>query len=172
VVGGRVRDKVSGQGLRGVVVRIGGTGGVFADETITRSNGLFHFLKVPIGRYGLTAILPGSGTRRLPTTTEVVVAATEDNRPARVFLDVLLKSTAVRGLVSSGDSPVVMAQVRVKGSGERTFTDREGKYRIDGLEAGKRTVQVTAPGFRKSSKAATLSAAGVEHTLDFKLARE
>jgi len=172
VVGGRVRDKISGHALEGVVVKLGETEGAFADETVTRSNGLFHFVKVPLGRYALTAAMPGAGTRRSPAKTELIVEAEEESKPARVFVDVLLGTTAVRGFVGNANGPVVMAQVRVKGSGERTFTDREGRYRIDGLEAGRRTVQVTAPGFKKSSKPVTLSGAGVEHTLDFKLARE
>jgi hypothetical protein len=43
--------------------------------------------------------------------------------------------------------PVVMAQVVVLGSGEKAFTDADGKYMLSGLEQGARTVRVTTQAY-------------------------
>jgi hypothetical protein len=172
-VGGRVRESESELSLAGVRVRITSEDGFVVGETMTGPNGLFSFLDVPAGAYNLTASMPRSGTRRVDASENIRVESDPDGRIKRVFADLTLGTTTVQGVVkgSGASNPVIMAQVRVKGSGERTFTDREGHYRLSGLEAGKRVIQVTAPGFRKVSKPVTLSEAGVEQTLDFKLPR-
>ena len=172
-LGGRVCDRESERPIAGIIVRIVSEKGSLIGETKTGPNGLFSFLDVPAGAYKLSASMPGSGTRRVDTTEEIRLESDEEGRVKRVFADITLGATTVHGVVKGpgANNPLVMAQVRVKGSGERTFTDREGRYRLSGLEAGKRIIQVTAPGFRRNSKPVTLSGAGVEQTLDFKLTR-
>jgi hypothetical protein len=65
-----------------------------------------------------------------------------------------------------------MAEVRVKGSGERAFSDAEGHYVLAGLEPGKRTVLAFAQGYRPASKQAAINEAGALETLNFELVRE
>jgi len=52
--------------------------------------------------------------------------------------------------VQGGKAGVLMATVRVKGSGEQTFTDKDGNYALVGIEPSEndRSLEVFAEGFR------------------------
>ena len=65
-----------------------------------------------------------------------------------------------------------MAEVRVKGSGERAFSDAQGRYLLGAVAPGKRTILVYAQGYRAVSKPVTLAAPGALETLNFSLVRE
>jgi hypothetical protein len=81
-----------------------------------------------------------------------------------------LPATTLKGQITKQDStPIVMAEVRVKGSGERTFSDKQGQYRLTGLETGQRIVLVSAQGFQLASQSVDLSQPGIERTLNFVL---
>ena len=70
-----------------------------------------------------------------------------------------------------------MAEVKVKGGGERTFSDAEGNYLLTGLEAGlngaPRTVIVTvsAQGFQPATQNVPVAHAGSVQNLDVVLTR-
>jgi hypothetical protein len=80
-----------------------------------------------------------------------------------------------------------MAEVSMKGSGERTFSDAQGQYVLAGIEPielkngasvggrpaiTERTVRVSAQGYSDASKQVALNEAGALKTLDFELVRE
>ncbi|MGD9101251.1 MAG: carboxypeptidase regulatory-like domain-containing protein [Anaerolineae bacterium] len=143
------------------------------DRTRTALDGHFHFLDLPDGSYTLTVSLPGSGSRY--GTAQVVATVSRDAEENIVMAaaDTTLPPTTVKGQITEQDSdPVIlvaMAEVRVKGSGERTFSDGQGQYLLAGLETGARTVLVSAQGYQPASQAVSLNQAGVEQTLNFAL---
>jgi hypothetical protein len=143
-----------------------------ARQTVTRGNGLFYFLDLPDGTYEVRAFLPGSGTRRGAAKKQVKVSRDDQGNIRMEFLDLPLTATSIRGTVNGpGKDRVMLAQVRLKGSGEQTFTDRDGRFFFSEVEAGNRTVQVVAQGYKPASKVVRVSSAGTEHHVDFVLAR-
>jgi hypothetical protein len=140
------------------------------DQVLTAADGHFHFMDLPNGQYTLTASLPGAGTRYGSAQVQASVSRNAQARIAMAVSDMALPPTAVRGRVTGpGNANVVMAKVRVQGSGEQTFSDGQGRYLLAGVETGSRTVLVTAQGFRPLSRPVNLTAAGAVQTLDFAL---
>lgn len=128
---------------RGIVVKR-------PDLTCTAVTGLFYFLDLADGAYTLQAMLPGAGTRY--STASLDVNVLRDAASGQITLasaDLALLPTGIAGQITTGadNTPVILAEVRVQGSGERVFTDQKGNYRLTGLEAGKRTLLITAPGY-------------------------
>lgn len=150
------------------------------DRKRTAADGHFHFLDLPAGAYTLTASLPGAGSRYGTATAAATVALDAEERFVLAAADVSLPPTTVKGRISGppggtknkptpGD-PVMMAEVRVRGSGERTFSDGDGNYRLSELEPGERTVLVTARGFQDPApQLVVLGAPGATVTLDVAL---
>lgn len=137
------------------------------DQTRTSADGHFHFLDLPDGQYTLTASLPGSGSRYGTAQAQVTVSRDPQGNITMAAADIALPPTTLKGRVSRADaSPVVLAEVRVKGSGERALSDGQGQYLLTGVETGNRTVLVSAQGFQPASRTALLSDAGSVKTAD------
>ena len=190
-IAGSVTDAQTGQAIGGTQVKITAAPQVFTDwlalqamqygdrwssmserpdQTRTAPDGHFHFLDLPDGSYTLTAALPGAGSRYSTAQVAVVISRDSQGHINLVSTSLALPPTTLKGLVTGkGATSVAMAEVRVKGSGERAFTDSDGKYVLAGLEVGKRTVSVSAQGYQPASQTVTLSAAGVEQSLSFSL---
>ena len=153
------------------------------DRTRTAADGHFHFLDLPDGDYTLSASLPGAGSRYGVEETTVTVSRDGDNITVARPIHIALSPTTVKGTITvkgkimdQNSQPVVvavvMAQVNVKGSGERAFSNGCGEYLLTGLEASEkkeRTLEVSAQGYRPATKTVTLSKAGAVQTLDFAL---
>ena len=191
-IAGRVIDAQTGKPLLGAVVRITAgppaftrclatsakehgkgwtTLGERLDQTQSRGDGHFHFMDLPDGAYTLTAALPQSGSRFGTAAGAATVSRDTQGHITPATVEISLPPTMVKGLITDQDAaPVTMAEVRVRGSGERAFTDGQGRYLLTGLEAGDRRVEVTARGFQKASRTAVLNAAGAAITLDVPLA--
>jgi hypothetical protein len=168
------------------------------DTARTRTNGLFFFLDLPEGDYGLVGFLPrqgvplrnsapadgdardlferigdkryGKGEFKASVSYEPDVPVEPDERERPKKLAVFrLPPTGIRGrVVSSVDqSAVVMAQVRVKGSGESAFTDERGQYAILRMwpDHKNRDLQVRARGYRDNSIPALINQPGTCNTL-------
>jgi hypothetical protein len=137
------------------------------DRALSRGDGHFHFLDLPDGTYSLEATLPGSGSRFGTAEAAATVSRDAEGHINLAAAAISLPATTIKGQITGqDDAPVVMAEVRVKGSGERVFTDTQGRYLLGGLEAGERRVDVAAPGFQPASSTATLGEAGALLTLD------
>ena len=138
------------------------------DRTRTAADGHFHFLDLPDGNYAVTASLPEAGSRY--GTAEVKnlpVSRDGEGRIAWAWTEVKLPPTTISGKVTNQSaSPVKLAVVRVKGSGENAFTDDTGEYRLTALEIGKRTVSASAPGFKAAPKVVQLGEAGKKQAVD------
>jgi hypothetical protein len=187
---GRVADALSGQPLAGarveitsapaaftslLALRARGAGDLWAamaerpDRTRTARDGHYHFLDLPPGAYTLTATLPAAGSRYGMATILRTLAADSLGNVALASADLALPPTAVQGRVSGlAAAAVPMAELRVGGSGERTWSDAQGAYRLSGLEAGPRVVLVSARGFAPQSQPVKL-APGAAVTLDLAL---
>ena len=142
------------------------------DRTRTAFDGHFHFLDLPAGDYRLKASLPSSGTRYGEKEVGGVTVSWNGNgKITMATADLSLPPTTVKGSIYDQDrSPVefvAMAEVRVKGSGERTFSDGDGQYILTGLETGPCTIMVSAHGYQKVSQEVTLDEAGTEKIVDF-----
>jgi hypothetical protein len=147
--------------------------------TATRGDGLFFFLDLPEGDYKLVAFLPkgdlytrppgnarhnGSaghnqedsfawkGDRRYGKAQFSVKVSYDPGGFDRLTV-VRLQPTGIMGrvLASVNQNAVLMAEIRLKGSGERTFTNAQGQYTLVGMQPNARrqqTVQVRARGYR------------------------
>jgi hypothetical protein len=144
------------------------------DKRRTRKDGLFYFLDLPEGGYTVTAVLPKPDGRHGVGQVECQVTRNEKGKPKVAFVTLTVPATSVNGkIVGSGHkNGIAMAQVRVKGSGERAFTDAQGQYAVNGLEAGNRVLTVSAQGYQPASESVILSKPGASKTINFSLTRE
>ncbi|MDB4951699.1 MAG: hypothetical protein JWM27_4348 [Gemmatimonadetes bacterium] len=187
-IAGQVTDAETGAGIGGALVSISGgpkpflawlairkaelaSRGVPAagmpDVAVTGADGWFHFDALPDGKYALDFGLPAAGTRYGTAKLSVKVRAGEGAvKPTDA--SAALPPTTVRGRVAdAGGASVPMAEVRIKGSGEKTFSGVDGRYRLVGVERGARTVQVQARGAAAAEAVAQLPDPGSSATLDF-----
>jgi hypothetical protein len=144
------------------------------DKTLTRADGLFYFLDLPSGKYTLSASLPGSGKRYGVAQAAATVTHDAQGGLKMAMVSLVLQPTTVKGKVTGPGhkNGVVLAEVRVKGSGERVFSDAQGQYVLAGIEPGKRTVMVFAQGYQPASHPVLLGQSGALETLNFALVRE
>ncbi len=142
-----------------------------ADRTITRNDGQFYFVNLPDGQYTLNASHPKAG-RRYGGAKQLVHVSHDAKKRVRVEIE--LTPTTVKGKIFAPGQKagVAMAEVQVKGSGERTFSDVQGQYSLTGLEPGKRKVTVLAQGYEDTSQSINIPEPGALETLDFHLVRE
>jgi len=143
------------------------------DRTRTAPDGHFHFMDLPDGDYTLTASLPGFGSRYGTAENSATVTRDTDGNITMATVEIPLPPTALKGRIreQGTNDPIVMAEVRLKGSGERTFTNNEGRYLLTGLEIGRRTALVSARGYQPASKNRILNKSGQVKNLNFNLTK-
>ncbi len=152
------------------------------DRTRTAADGHFHFLDLPPGAYTLLASLPGAGTRYGQSDeVTVIVSQDKDGKYTPAPAELKLPPTTLKGRITAQEKgqkeePVAMAEVRVVGSGERTYSDTgkpdddtKGDYLLTGLEIGSRTVRVSAQGYWEALQPVQLGQAGQEQRQDISL---
>jgi Carboxypeptidase regulatory-like domain len=187
-IAGQVTDALTGRAIGGARVGITAAPAAFADwlairakqygaqwaamverpdRTRTAADGHFHFLDLPDGQYTMTASLPGSVSRYGMAGRQAVVSRGAQGTITMAAADISLPPTTLKGEITEQDGkPVALAEVRVQGSGERVFSDAQGRYMLAGLEAGQRTVLVLAQGYQPVSQTVTLGPAGAVHTVN------
>jgi hypothetical protein len=143
------------------------------DRTTTTRDGRFYFLDLPEGKYVLRASLAAAGNRYGGAEVRAAVSRKDAETIKIPTVNIPLQPTNVKGRIttSSQKTGVFMAEARVKGSGERTYSDAKGEYVLCGIEPGKRTIQVFAQGYKPAEEGANLKKPGDSCTLDFVLAR-
>lgn len=176
-IAGRVRDLQTNQTIAGVEVKIVKAPDAFIDRlnkiTLqhTARDGHFHFVDLPQGEYSLTASLPSAGKRYGTASIDVKV---QKGQNVIAIADLKLPPTCLKGkIVNHGDGdPVVLAKVRLKYSEASSFSDREGRYLLNGIEASEnfeRTLIVSAQGYQTTSKTVIVSKPGIEANFDLAL---
>jgi hypothetical protein len=192
-IAGYVTDAVTGRAMAGVEVAMTGMPAAFRsrlgyrnlqfgsrwdamverpDRTCTRTDGLFYFLDLSDGEYGLRATAIAYGKRYGIVEQSVAVSRNKLGTFKLDWVALALPSTAVKGTITSRKVNVNMAEVRVKGSGERVFSDGQGKYLLAAIEPGKRTLLVYAQGYRPASQPVSIASPGDSETLNFGLVRD
>jgi len=167
------------------------------DTARTRVDGLFYFLDLPEGRYQVIAFLPKErpraknlpkmkrdreadpykvqGDKRYGKTQEEATVSYKDGFEKLVFFK--LQPTGVTGrVIGANKAAVLLAEVRVQGSGERAFTDGQGHYTIAGFHPNpraKRRLLVSARGYRTEHLDVLVDEPGACKKIeDIKLSRE
>jgi hypothetical protein len=144
------------------------------DKTQTKEDGLFYFLDLPNGKYTVRVTATKLGKRYSGAEETASVTRDSQGKLRLATVKVALQPTAVKGKITGSNQKagVVMAEVRIKGSGERTFSDAQGQYALTAIEPGTRTVQVTAQGYKPSFHVVKLPQAGAMETVNIALARD
>jgi len=126
------------------------------DKTVSRADGLFYFLDLPDGKYEVRAVLPNCGKRYGAATQKKDVTRGELSGLKTlqdVWAVLALPPTGIKGKIidAARKTGVLMAEVRLKGSGERTFCDARGEFTLAPIEASrnaKRTLIASAQGYK------------------------
>jgi len=143
------------------------------DQALAGSDGTFYFLDLPFpkGSYKLSVFLPIAGSRYGDASVEAKIAPVKKGNLKPILVDVALPPTTIRGAVTGikTGEPVVMAEIRLKGSSEHAFSDSRGEFLLTAVEAGVRTVEIFARGFKPVSNKVTLKSAGNVATVDIAL---
>lgn len=164
------------------------------DRARTSADGRYVFIDLPSGAYAVSASLLGGGSRYGTAGAQVTVARDASGRIAVATADLAVPATSVSGKVTAppppppppapggttpptppappAPVPIVMAEVRIQGSGERSYSDGQGKYLLAGIEAGARVITVTLAGHAPANRPVVLSAAGVSPTVDVTLSAD
>lgn len=167
-IAGRMVDAETGKAMSGARVTV--TVGPLSWESLSGDDGHFHFLDLPDGAYGVTASYPPGGSRYGIAQVDAVVGRDGTGRIQLATADLSLPATTVRGrIIRPGGQGVVMAEIVLEGSGERTYSAADGHYALVGVEAGLRRVRVRAQGFQPAMREVTLAAAGAVATLNLTL---
>jgi hypothetical protein len=140
------------------------------DRVATEVDGHFHFLDLPDGQYTVVASLPQAGTRYATAQLSRTISRDAAGTIARAAADLELPPTAIKGRVTDqGNAAVPLAQVRLAGGAETTYTDGAGDYLLGALEAGNRTLVVTATGFQPAAPQPVALQPGAVTTANVKL---
>lgn len=167
-IAGRVVDAETGKAMSGA--RVMATAGPLSWESRSGDDGHFHFLDLSDGSYGVAASYPPGGSRYGSAQVNAVVSRDGTGRIQMATADLSLPATTVRGRITRpGGQGVVMAEIVLEGSGERTFSAADGHYALVGVEAGLRRVRIRAQGFQPATQEVTLAAAGAVVTLNVAL---
>jgi len=128
------------------------------DRTYSRPDGLYYFLDLPDGDYEVSASLPSCGKRYGDVHEKKRVSINDREGTGQqalraMWLELALPSSMIRGRIydAAKKAGVVMAEVRLKGSGERTFSGPKGAFTLGPIEASakaERTLECFAQGYQ------------------------
>jgi len=140
------------------------------DAAVTGPDGWFHFDGLPDGKYAVEASLPSAGTRYGTARKKVTVKRVPDAPSTAADASLALAPTAITGVVrDAAGAAVPMAEIRIRGSGEKALSDAQGRYTLSAIERGTRIVLASARGLAPASVTVTLADAGVQEKLDIAL---
>jgi hypothetical protein len=168
---GKVIYSRTGRSVEGASVRASGPS---IARTRTSTDGLFYFFDLSEGRYTVQASLSGAGKRYATVERDAEVLRDASGRIRMATVVLPLDGTTVSGKIASeGQSGgLIMAEVQIKGSGERVFSDAQGQYVLAGIEPGNRTILVHLRGYKPASHTVGIEEPGSSQTIDFTLLPE
>jgi hypothetical protein len=92
------------------------------DRTHIGTDGHFHFVDLPNGQYTLEASLPGQSSRYGSAQITAQMSRDFDGNINLAVVNPAIQPTIVRGrVINQGADPVVMAEVRMQGSGDTSL---------------------------------------------------
>lgn len=142
------------------------------DRTQTAADGHYHFLNLPDGQYSLIGSMPGSGSRYGQASVNVTVSRDSKGRIIMAAAHIALPPTTLQGQITGpAAEPVWLAELRVKGSDERAFSNAQGRYLLAGLEVGTRTVVISAQGYKPALQTVRFTTSGETKSGNFVLAK-
>ena len=171
---GVVSDAISGEPIAGAMVEI--LSGPRMGAQTSRGDGSYVFIGLPAGTYNLRASFTRMGDRYgMSNVATVKISNTQDNQGswAASLQQLPLPPTRIHGTVQGKQSdgttaPVAGVKVSLRGSSDSTVTDGDGRYALNAIQAGSRTVEIMAAGYRPAVVTAAL-AAGQDYLLDLTL---
>lgn len=189
-IAGQVTNAATGQPIAGAQVKLTGGSAAFQARialqesfygatraTLIESaiDGSFYFLDLPESSlYTITVSLPKAGTRYAESVQATAIRVScEAEQIQRATVNLALPPTAVSGQIKdSKNEPVRMATVQLVGSPERTFSDEQGRYLLQELEASDLVaIAVSAQGCEPVTQQISLDR-GQTKILDFELKRK
>ncbi|HZS37278.1 MAG TPA: carboxypeptidase regulatory-like domain-containing protein [Polyangia bacterium] len=140
---GVVSDAVTGELLAGAAISLAERG----DTAVSDFNGAYRLFALPDGTYTLTASLPAAGDRYGAATATVIVSAASGASIVNAALPPTAVTGAIQGTSGGAATNLPLALVRLQGSDDQAYTDANGRYLLDAVEPGTRTLEVSARGF-------------------------
>jgi len=132
------------------------------DRTRSRADGLYYFLDLPDGDYEIRALLPNCGRRYGEMRQKKKVSRGDRNKSGQealkgMWVGLALHPTVIRGRIADAvkKTGVLMAEVRLKGSGERAFSGARGEFTLGPVEASEkaeRTLECFAQGYVRKER--------------------
>ncbi|KST62206.1 carboxypeptidase regulatory-like domain-containing protein [Mastigocoleus testarum] len=146
------------------------------DRTRTAYDGHFHFLDLPEGEYRLHAFFHNASRRYGTAFLDLRVSQAPEDENIITVADLTLTPTCLKGqILDDDDDPIVLAEVRLKYSQESTFSNQEGQYLLNAIEAAEkfeRTIIISAQGYQTTSQTVVFNEAGIEENLNFILTKK
>lgn len=175
-VAGKVIDQQTNKSIPQCEVVLSGNS-LNEARTRTRPDGVFLFMgELPDGKYTLRAFNPSSGARYGKAEGIATVSRDTAGHFKLSYVTLALPATTITGIVtaSNREAGLPMAEVRMRGSGERALTNSDGRYVLSGIEPSKnkRTVIVSAQGYKSLRKEITIEQPGAVEQLNLTLAPE
>lgn len=133
------------------------------DRTRSRADGLYYFLDLPDGDYEIRALLPNCGKRYGEVREKKKVSGVGQNKSGQealkgMWVGLALHPTVIRGRIADAakKTGILMAEVRLKGSGERAFSGARGEFTLGPVEASERAERILecfAQGYLRKDRA-------------------
>lgn len=140
------------------------------DRTRTSADGSFRFMDLPRSKhYKLTFSLPAALRRYGKVKAEFAVDHDKKGRITATPQTIALPATGVFGKVLSGGAPVVLAEIRVIGSGEQAFTGADGAFLLSAMEPGQRRLSISAQGYKPTIVSIEISQGVLANAADIAL---
>jgi hypothetical protein len=175
-VAGVVTDKQTGKPIAGASIECTNLVLKIKKWTRTSVDGHYYFMDLPNGDFTIDASRPQSGSRYSTAQVVASVTRTEEGRINLAIANLALPSTTITGHITGPDADDVvidnlMAEVKLKGSEDRCFSNNLGVYLLSGIETGKRTLLVKAQGYVPVNQTVAVNTAGALVTQDILLVK-
>lgn len=141
-VAGRVVDGETHRPVPGAIVDlVRAASPAVRGRATSAADGAFQVTGLPAGAYDVTCHLPATGLRYGWGKARVDITG-----GARVFVDLPLPPTGLKGKVVSPVDGSVYPRVRLTGSADDVYGSADGAFRLLCVEPGARRLVITAPG--------------------------
>lgn len=133
------------------------------DQTVSRPDGMYWFVRLPKGLYTLRVGAPHMGSRFGVVELEGIRVWATREPTGRIKLDpadATLPPTMIHGTVKhhATQQPIGRAKVRLLGTPDILYTQADGTFRLTNLVAGRPTLEVSAPQFQMATQTVTVTA--------------